>query len=79
MEGDPFCLEDSMGIRDSHGVKIPNISHLSFLKKESIQVVVSSMGIPLLHDESHLVLSPKANLHTWEEQVGDILIGEHLV
>ena len=37
------------------------------------------MDIPLLDDDSHLDLSPKANLYTWEEQLGDILMREHLV
>ena len=37
------------------------------------------MDIPLLHDESHLDLSPKANLYTWEEQLGDRLMRDNLV
>ena len=37
------------------------------------------MDILLLHDESHLVSSPRGSLHTWEEQLGDKLIGEHMV
>ena len=37
------------------------------------------MGIPLVHDESHLDFSPKAYLYTWEEQLEDILMRDHLV
>ena len=60
-------------------VKLPNIFHLSCLKKAISQYLFLPMDLPFLHDEIHLVLSPKANLHTWEEQLGDKLIGENLV
>ena len=61
------------------GMKVPHIFQIPCLKKASRQHIVASMDIPLLHDESHLGLQPKDNLYTWEEQLGDILVREHLV
>ena len=61
------------------GMMVPNIFQIPCLKKASRQHIVSSMDIPLLHDESHLDLSPKSSLYTWEEQLGDILMRQHLV
>ena len=60
------------------GIKFPNSFHISCLKNASRQHIVTSMDIPLLHDESHLDLSPKANLYTWEEKLGDMLMREHI-
>ena len=74
-----FVWMIAWGLELLMGVKVPNIFQIPCLKKASRQHVVASMDIPLLHDESQLVLSPKANLHTWEEQLGDRLIGENLV
>ena len=41
--------------------------------------IAASMYIPLVHDGSHLDFSPKAYLYTWEEQLGDLLMRQHLV
>ena len=61
------------------GMMIPNISQIPCLKKASRPHIVVSMDIPLFHDESHLDFSPKAYFYTWEEQLEDILLKEHLV
>ena len=37
------------------------------------------MGVLLLHDDSYLGWSPKANLQILEGQLGDILMRQHLV
>ena len=63
----------------STGMMVPNIFQIPCLKKASRQHIVVSMGIPRFHDDSYLGLSPKANLHTWEEQLGDLLMRQHLV
>ena len=34
--------------------------------------------LPFFHDEIHLVYPPKANLHTWEEPLGDRIVAEYL-
>ena len=36
------------------------------------------MDTLLLHDDSYLGCSPKASLHTWEGQLGDVLMKQHL-
>ena len=56
----------------------PNIFQITCLNKASRQHIVSSMDIPLVHDEGHLYFSPKASLYTLEEQLGDLLIRQHL-
>ena len=61
------------------GIIVPNIFQIPCLKKASRQHIVASMGISLFHDDSYLGLSPKANLHTWEEQFVDLLMGQNLV
>ena len=61
------------------GMKVPNIFQIPCLKKASIRHIVSSMGIPVFHDNSYFGLSPKANLHSWEEQLGDLLMRQNLV
>ena len=61
------------------GMMVPNIFHIPCLKNASRPHIVSSMDIPLVHDESHLGFSPKAYLYTWEEQLEDILMRKHLV
>ena len=61
------------------GMAVPTIFQIPCLKKASRQHIVASMGIPLFHDDSYLGLSPKANFHTWEEQLGDLLMRHHLV
>ena len=35
------------------------------------------MDILLLHDDNYLVCSPKYSLHTWEEQLGYVLMRQH--
>ena len=37
-----------------------------------------STYLPFSHDESHLVYPPKANLHIWEEPLGDRIVVEYL-
>ena len=61
------------------GMIVPNISQITCLKKASRQHIVASMGVLLLHDDNYLGWSPKANLHTWEGQLGDVLMRQHLV
>ena len=61
------------------GMIFPNIFQIPCLKKASKQHIVASMDILLFHDDSYLGLSPKANLHTWEKQLGDLLMRQHLV
>ena len=36
------------------------------------------MDFLLLHDDSYLGCTPKASLHTWEGQLGDVLMRQHL-
>ena len=61
------------------GMMIPNTFMIPCLKKASRPHIVASMDIPLVHDESHLDFSSKAHVYTGEEQLGNILIREHLV
>ena len=58
---------------------VPNIFQNPCLKKASRQHIFSSMGVLLLHDDSYLGWLPKANILTWEGQLGDLLIRHHLV
>ena len=60
------------------GMIDPNIYHISCLRKAFRQHIVASMGVLLLHDDSYLGWSPKANLHTWEGKLGDVLMRQHL-
>ena len=64
--------EIHMGMIDTDKYQIP------CLKKASRKHIVASMGILLLHDDSYLGWSPKANLHIWEGQLGDVLMRQHL-
>ena len=61
------------------GMIVPNIPQIPSLNKASRKYIFSSMGVLLLHEDSYLGWSPKANLHTWEEQLGDLLMRQHLV
>ena len=61
------------------GMMIPNIFLIPCLKKASRPHIFVSMDIPPFHDDSHWDFSPKACLYTWEEQLEDILLKEHLV
>ena len=36
------------------------------------------MDVSLSHDVSYLECSPKDNLYTWEGQLGDVLMEQHL-
>ena len=60
------------------GMMIPNIFLIPCLKKASRPHIVVSMYVPLFHVESHLEFSPKAYFYTWEEQLEDILLRNHL-
>ena len=61
------------------GMIIPNIFQNPYLKKASRQKNVASMGVLLLLDDSYLGWFPKVNLHTWERQLGDLLMRQNLV
>ena len=61
------------------GMIDPNTYQISCLKKTSRPHIVTSMGILLLHDDSYLGWSPKANLHTWEGKLRDVLMIQHLL
>lgn len=74
-----FVWMIARGLELHMGMKVPNIFQIPCLKNTSRQHIVSSMDIPLIHDESQLSLSPNANLYTWEEQLGEILMREHLL
>ena len=58
------------------GIMIPNAFQIPCLKKDFRQPFVASMDF--LHDDSYLGCTPKASLHTWEAQLGDILMRQHL-
>ena len=60
------------------GMINPNTYQISCLKEASSQHIVASMDVLLLHDDRYLGCSPKASLHTWEEQLGDVLMRQHL-
>ena len=74
-----FLWMIALGWRLHMGMIIPNISQIPCLKKASIPHIVASMRITLVHDESHLDFSPKAYLYTREEQLGHLLMRQHLV
>ena len=74
-----FVWMIAWGLELHMGMKVPNIFQIPCLKKASRHHIVASMDIPLLNDEGHLDLSPKASLYTWEKQHGDILMRKHLV
>ena len=78
-EGDSLFVEIAWGWRLQMGMIIPNMFQIPCLKKASRPHIVSSMDIPLVHDESPLEFSPKACLYIWEEQFGDLLMRQHLV
>ena len=61
------------------GMIVPNVFQIPCLKRAYRKHLVSSMGILLLHDDRYLGWSPKANLHIWEGQLGDVLMRQHLV
>ena len=76
---DHFVWMIAWGWEIHMGMIVSKIYQISFLKKASRPHIVASMDIPLVHDESHLDFSPKAYLYTWEEQLGDLLMRQHLV
>ena len=51
--------------------EIPHDCHHFYLEKAMDQQEGFHNNLPFFHDESHWVYSPKANLHTWEEPLGD--------
>ena len=61
------------------GMIVTHIFHIPCLRKASRQHIFASIGIPLFHHNIYLGLSPKANLHTWEEELGYLLMRQHLV
>ena len=73
-----FVWMIAWGLELHMGMKVPNDFMIPCLKNASIPQIVSFMDIPLLHDESHLELSPKAYLYTWEEKLGDIMMTRNL-
>ena len=56
----------------------PNLYHSSCLKRTFKHPIVSSMDFSLSHDVSYLECSPEDNVHTWEGQLGDMLMEQHL-
>ena len=74
-----FVWMIAWGWRLHMGMMVPNIFQIPSLDKASRPHIVASMDIPLVHDEIHLDFSPKAYLYTWEEQLGDLLMRQHLV
>ena len=57
---------------------IPHDCHHFYLEEAINRQDGFHIDLPFFHDESHLVDRPKANLHVWEEPLGDIIIVENL-
>ena len=51
--------------------EIPDDCHHFYLEEAIDQQYGFRIDLTLFHDESHLFYSPKANLHTWEEPLGE--------
>ena len=73
MEGDSFCLVDSLGRRDSKGMMNPNLYQPSCFKRTFKQPIFTSIDVSLSHNVNYL-----DSLHTWEEKLGDILMMQHI-
>ena len=55
------------------GMMDPNIFQPSCPKRTFKQPIVASMDDPLSHNASYL-----DSIHTWEGQLGDVLMNQHL-
>ena len=53
------------------GNEIPYVFHYFYLEEAIGQQEGFHIDLPFSHDDSHLVYPPKANLHIWEEPLGD--------
>ena len=60
------------------GMIDPNVYQTSCLKEAFRQPIIASIDFFLIHDANYLGCSPKASLHTWEGQLGDVLMRQHL-
>ena len=60
------------------GMMNPNLYQPSCFKRTFKQPIVASMDVSLSHNFSYLGCSPIDDLHTWEGQLGDILMMKHL-
>ena len=58
--------------------EVPNDCHHLYLEEAIDQQECFHIDLPFFHDEIHLGYPPKANLHTWEEPLGDIIVAEYL-
>jgi len=58
--------------------EIPHDCHHFYLEEAMDQQEGFHNNLPFLHDETHLFYPPKANLHIWEEPLGDKIIAENL-
>ena len=61
------------------GSMFSNTFQIPCLERTSRQHLFASLGILLLLDDSYLGWSPKDNLHTWEGQLGYVLMRQHLI
>ena len=57
---------------------IPHDCHQFYLEEVIDKQEGFHIDLTFFHDESHLVYSPKANLHTWKEPLGDRITAEYL-
>ena len=60
------------------GMMNPNLYQPSCLKRTFKQPIFASMGVSLSHDVSYLECSPEDGVYTWEGQLGDVLMEQHL-
>ena len=60
------------------GNEVPHDCNHLYLEEAIDQQEGFHIDLPFFHDESHLVYPPKANLHIWEEPLGDIIVEEDL-
>ena len=58
--------------------EIPHDDHHFYLEEAMDKQECFHIYLPFFHDESHLVDLPKANLHTWEEPLGNRIVAEYL-
>ena len=58
--------------------EIPHDCHRFYLEKVMDQQEGFHNNLPLFHKGGHWVYSPKDNLHTWEEPLGDGIFAEIL-
>ena len=60
------------------GNEVPYDCHHFHLEESIEQQEGFHIDLPFFHDESHLFYPPKANLHIWEEPLGDRIIAKYL-